>query len=326
MPARRIQCPATPGPGRPGTEEEILRRTLPATALAVLLVGCSASAAQTPVPVLATAAIESQPAAAAGWLAWSESPRTRPTQVSVYARATGQPRLRLNAPGTIAFTTGGAIDGTNVVYSERLDLDQPGDLRFFDLGTGARTDPPAGVNTARAHEWGGARSGDWLLFERETIATSTERIILFNLRTGQAKQLDVTSGRAYAQTGGMRGNYATWIRCSRQTRCTTYVHDIAAGTTVAVPNPSKRAQYAASVTATGVVYFAESRDINCGANVALWRYPVGGTRTKLLSIARGRDVSEMSALRNPDGSTSLFFDRYVCRTGAADILRLEVAP
>jgi hypothetical protein len=311
--------------------ETLRRKMLPAlgltlAAVALALVGASGASAQTPSPVLSTGASEFQPSASPGYLAWAEAPKTHPDRVNAYARPNGQPRIRMNAPGTYGFTTGGAIDGTTAVYGERLDAMQPGDLKFFDLVTGRRTDPPPGVNTTRYHEWGGSLAGDWLLFDRETISTSTERIVLFNLRTRQAKQLDIARGRAYAQAGSVRGNYAVWIKCSRSTRCNTYVHDISAGTTQAVPNPAHKAQYAASVTSGGVVYFAESSSVACGSGLALWRYPLGGVRTKVLSLGKGRDVSETSPLVNPDGSTTLFYDRYACRTGRADIFKVDLRP
>jgi hypothetical protein len=93
---------------------------------------------------------------------------------------------------------------------------------------------------------------------------------------------------------------------------------------LSVPNPLRRSQYAVSTTAAGVVYFAESRSIDCGSALGLWRYPLGGTRTKLLSLPRGRDVSELSPLLNPDGSTTLFYDEFQCRTLTSDIFKLSL--
>jgi hypothetical protein len=268
--------------------------------VAFSIVPPSDAAAQTPIPVLATRAVEAQPAAGGLYLAWIEAPGVRSTRFNAYARLEGQPRFRLNAPGTQGFTTGGAIDGARLVYGQ-VKGRRPGDLMLFDLVTRTRSSPPTGVNTRRSHESGGSLSGDWLLFTRGTRATLTARIVLFNLATGEARQLDIARGKTIVGAGAVRGGYATWVKCRRPTRCDTYVYDIAAG----------------------VVYFVESRRADCRPGVAaIWRYPLGGTQTRLLSLPRGRDPSDLSPLVNADGSTTLFYDSIRCRTGASDILKL----
>jgi len=302
------------------------RWTIGLAAVVSALLAAPSAAAQTPIPVLATPALELQPAAGGPYFAWTEAPRAHPTRFNAYARSEGQRRFMLNARGTRGFTTGGAIDGTRLVYGQRPSTTKPGDLKLFDLVTRTRSNPPAGVNTRRNHEASGSLSGDWLLFFSETLSTSTERIVLFNLVTLEARQLDIARGRAYVQSGSVRGGYATWIKCPRSTRCNAYVYDIATRAKLRVPNPLRKSQYAASITAAGVVYFAESRSVDCGSSLALWRYPLGGTRTKLLSLSRGYDVSDLSPLVNVNGSTTLFYDRFRCRTGASDIFKLALAP
>ena len=293
----------------------------------VVALGVVASAHAAPVPVRATRAVEQQPAAGIAFFAWTQEPRPSSGRETVYATPAGQPRFRVSTLGARAFTASGAIDdvtGRTLVYGERPRSrpDGPGDLWFFDLATRVRSSPPAGVNTSR-HEWGASLSGQWLLFARSTFSTSREEIMLWNVATGQAIRLDVTRGNKYAQPGSVRGNYATWIKCPTFAHCNAYVYDIARGTKHAVPNPLGRSQYAVSVTAAGAVYFTESRNINCGRGAALWRYQLGGARTRLLPFRRGRDVAVTSPVVNPDGSTSLFYDRFVCRTATSDIFRLD---
>jgi hypothetical protein len=289
------------------------------------LIGAPPAVAQQPSPVLATPASEMSPAAGGSYLAWTQGRTARPARFNAYAKREGQPKFRLNAPDTHGFTTGGAIDGTMLVYGQRPSLRKPGDLKLFNLLTRTRTDPPAGVNTRRNHEAIGSLSGEWLLFYRETLPTAIEqsaRIMLFNLVTREVRQLDIALGRTAVQPGAVRGNYATWIRCARPTRCNAYAYNIVTRAKLRVPNPLRRAQYAVSITAAGVVYFAESKSINCGSALGLWRYPLGGTRTKLLSLPRGRDVSDLSPLVNTDGSTTLFYDRFRCRTDTSDIFKV----
>jgi Tol biopolymer transport system component len=291
---------------------------------AVVVAAVSTPAASAaPTPVLASRANELQPAGAPGVLAWSQSSRLRPNLFSVFVRFDGQPRFRVNPRGTVAITSSGAIDGTTLVYSQRRRRAATSDLRFYDLAARTFVSVPAGVNTRR-HEWGASLSEEWLHFARSTFSTSTERIMLHNTVTHEERQLGATSGRRYAQPGDVSGNFVAWTKCPRFSRCQTYVYDIAAGTTIAVPNPLGRSQYAASVTADGTVYFVESTNIDCGRGVRLWRYPLGGAREPLLGFRRGRDVAVTSPVDNPDGTTTVFFDRFVCRTGAADIYRLIV--
>jgi hypothetical protein len=297
-------------------------RLLAAAGAIPLIAAVAVAASQSPTPALKTAGDEREPAVDGSYLAWTEAPRAHPDRFRAYARKGGKPRFRVNRRGTVGFTWGGAIDGKRLVYGQARNARAQSDLKFFDLASRKRTGPPAGVNTARI-ENGASLSGDWLLFRREKRARSSFRIILFNPVTKEAITLDAAHLRRYAQPGNVGGNYATWIRCRRFTFCTTFVYDIAAGTRSRVPNPSHRAQYAASITAGGVVYFAESDGGNCGAHIALWRYPLGETRTKLISLPRDRDPLVTSPLVAA-GGTTLFFDGINCRTSRGDIFKLPL--
>ena len=289
-----------------------------------MLVGASPAAAATPIPVLHSRASELQPAVATGLLAWTQAPSAHPNRYAAYARSDGKHRFRLNPRGTLGFTASGAIDGMTIVYQQRRSFNGPGNMKLFDLATHKRRDPPPGVNTRR-HEKGGALFGDWLLFTRES--SSRDQVILFNLVTREARQLDVARGNASFGSGGsLRGSYAAWAKCRRPSRCQTYVYDIASRAKLRVPNPRHRSQYAVSVTSAGVVYFAESRNINCGREVGLWRYPLGGARTRLLSLSGGHDLSTTSPVVDSSGTTSLFYDRFVCRTNRSDVFKLKLAP
>ena len=276
-------------------------------------------------PVRATKADERQPAAAPGLLAWTEAPRAHRLRFGAYVRRDGGPRIRLNPRGTVGFTSGGAIDGTRVVFEQRRRFRSPGDLKVFDLATRRVGDPAPGVNTPE-HEKGASLSGRWLLFTR--ISNTTDEVVLLDLITGRTRRLAAAEGRASADSGTVAGNYAAWIKCPRRTRCNAYVADITTGAVTRVPNPRRRSQYAVSVTAAGVVYFAESRSIDCGSGLALWHYRLGADRLKLVSLPRGRDVSTTSPLVNADGSTTLFYDsvrfRPRCRDLGSDIVKIEV--
>jgi len=282
------------------------------------------AASQPPVPVLATGADERYPAATDSFLAWAEAPKLHPHRFNVYVRPHGRPRFKANVRGTVGFVGAGAIDGTTLVYAQRPSFHAQADLKFLDLTTRTRSNPPGGVNTEQP-EGAASLAGNWLLFSRGTPSTFTQRIILFNLATHKTKQLAVARGASYAQPGIVEGNYASWIECRNNRHCNAYVYDIAARSTRRLPNPLRRSQYAVAVTAAGVVYFAESRNINCGRDAALWRYPLGGTRTKLLSFPHNRDVADLDPVVNGT-TTTLFYDRFHCRTDTADIFKLALGP
>ena len=78
------------------------------------------------------------------------------------------------------------------------------------------------------------------------------------------------------------------------------------------------------MTAAGGVYFAESRNINCGSDAALWRYRLGGSRTKLWSFPRRHDTSTTSPLVHDDGSTTLYYDNIRCHAGISDIVKSDI--
>jgi hypothetical protein len=290
----------------------------------VSLALASAALALTPVGVRTTRLTEVEPAAAQGYLAWTQNSRAHPNRFSAFVKPQGGSSYRVNRGHTTAGTFGGAIDGTTLVYTQWPHYGtQNGDVKFFDLLTQTRSAPP-GVNT-RKSENGASLSGDWLLFRRTAFRTSTERIILRNLLTQEQVLLDVTSGRRYAQPGNVAGNYAVWYRCPRLTLCNTYLYDIGTKTGTKLSNPGARAQYAPAVTDDGTVYLFESSNNACkNVRPRLFRYELGQPRERLLVLPRNRDPAVSSALVRGDGSTTLFFDRYNCRTDASDIYKVNV--
>lgn len=267
--------------------------------------GVTAEAA-TLTPVLRTRKFEEYPAAAPGYLAWSQSSsRERPFNLLV--RPAGGTRFRVNPAGTSGFL--GSIDGTTLAYNQ---VRQKGDVKLFHLITRTHIDPPPGVNTT-AHESAVFLSGSWLLFRRSPKVFRThQEIILFNLTTGEQRILATGDGRRkYAQSGTVAGDFVTWLKCRSFSRCDVFRYHIPTGTTVAVPNPRARAQYAAAVTGDGTVYFAESTNLDCGKDVGIWRYTPTGGRERLARLPRGRDAGKMSPLVEA-GAVTLFFDVYDC--------------
>lgn len=279
------------------------------------------AAAYTPVGVVATPRIERQPAASADYLAYSEVPLRRPNVSKLFVKPAGAPRFRVNPAGTRAFV--GSIDGTTLAYGQG-PASGTGQIKFLDLLSLSRAvTSPAGVNTA-AHEGSPLLSGEWLVFTRarKPDLSSPRRLILHHLTTGTEIQLDVARN-AYVQGGGLAGNYVAWTRCRTLNRCRTWFYDIASATKRVLPNPLDRSQFAASVTADGTTYYAESNTIDCTTRkvVGFWRQPLVGARELIGTLPRGRDAAKTSPVVMGDGSVELYFDRFNCRTSAADIYK-----
>jgi hypothetical protein len=291
---------------------------------------CVEGAAAQPEPVLAGDAYEVEPSPGDAYFAWAQASPSRPNQYNVWFAPVvgGAPdvsaRIRVNPAGAVAFA--GDVDGTTLVYAQRPRQAAPGSVRFYDVATQAPLDTPPGINTRRGREAGPKLSGNWLLFAR--YGRSGQTIFLYDLTRERKTRVDRLPYPGHLQTGAVAGNWAAWTRCRRWAHCHTFRYDIAADRTLRVPNPRDRSQYAASVTEDGAVYYAESRSILCGDDLAIWRdaNPRAAGRARLLDFRSGRDVAVTSPVVNGDGSVTVYYDRYVCRTGAADIYRYIFAP
>ena len=286
------------------------------------LIAVSSAAAITPEAVLNTPAREVEPVHADGYFGWAQANLATPRRFNVFVLPDGGSRFRVNPSNTVAFM--GDIDGTTLVYGQRPGVNYASNIKFFDLTTRMLIDPPPGVNTIRNDEVIPKLSGNHLLFARFTATAGSVR--LYDLTTHTTKVLDSLAYPGYVQPGRVEGNWAVWTKCKRFAHCNTFVYDIANRTKTRVPNPLSRSQYAASVTADGTVYFGESTNINCGSSLAIWRYPIGGPREKLLPISRGRDIATLDVVENVDGSTTVYYDRYICNTWGVDIYRFTFGP
>ena len=290
-----------------------------------VLTGCLVLAAEvragalTSRPVRTSALSEVSPAAHRRHLAWSQTSRAHPRHYNLFVKPAGKRRFRVNAPGTRAFAHG-TIVGHVLAYSERRGGDS--NIKFLNLRTRNRTNPPRGVNTAR-REFSPSRSGHWLLFERSRRNGSHQRILLRNLRNRAQRLLAKGDGGSHwAQPGTVNGHFATYVKCRRLTRCNVVRYNIRTRNRTRVPNPKGRAQFAASITRRGTVFFAESSNLTCGHFVGIWRYPRGGPRKRLYLFPDGQDTSATAPVARRNGSKTIFFDRFRCRTSSGDIYKL----
>jgi hypothetical protein len=278
----------------------------------------------TPEPVIATPLVELQPAAAEGYLGYSQNSSRHPNRFNLYVRPDAQPRFRVNPRRTIAFA--GMIDGTTLAYYQRRLSDKRYDIKLFDIVSKTRPAPPAGLNTSRS-EITPAISSDWLLFKRLRHSGSPGAILLASRTSSEVRTLEPRSD-SYVQVGGLAGNYAVWTRCGRLSHCQTWRYDIAAQTKTRLANPAGRSQFAASVLADGTTYYAESGTILCRRDktVRFFRQPLVGSRELLAKLGRGKDTALTSPVILMGGGVDLFFDRFTNNCARSDIYKLSIGP
>lgn len=261
----------------------------------------------TQIPVFATRVDEVNPAGDGDYLVWSQNSRLHPRHYNTYARQGSGPRFRVNAPNTIGW--GGGLDGTKLAYQEVYR--RQSNIKFYDLASRTRRNPPAGVNTRHWEFWPRI-SGEWLLLGR--ASASVNRVVLHNLESG--KEIVLARGpldSTYLTPGQVNSRYAVWTKCVR--RCDVFLFDLQSRTVRRVPNPLGKEQYSASIDAANKIYFNRSGRA-CGASVKLMRWDVGSAATsapiKLLAFPTGQDFEPSYAVSSADGSTTVLYNRVRC--------------
>lgn len=298
-----------------------MRRTvLGSVTAALILFAAEPAAAIQQEKVRATPANEQSPAAGGGFLAWTQYGEDT---VDVFVKPPGEPAFKANSPNTFGFA--GGIDGDRLAYQQAVGQDS--DIKFMNLETRRRSNPPAGVNTPR-WEYSPSVSGDFLLFARLFVTHNDREVVLFNLDTKRRRILD-ESGLPTTTLGPsqVNGNFATWTRFSR-TACNVFVHDIEANRTRTIPNPGARCQYASSVGDDGTVYFVRS-GFACGVNVEVRMDPADGPIETLIDFPDDRDAGNTFVVDLANGKDSVFYDPGRCTdegSTIADIYRITVDP
>jgi uncharacterized repeat protein (TIGR02543 family) len=253
---------------------------------------------------------EYQPVEGDAFIAWQQNSRAHPRHYDVYARPLGGgEKFKVNAPSTNG--ANGEIDGDQLVYQQFKR--GASDLKFFDLSSKGRSNPPRRVNTDQWEYWP-SLSGRWLLFGR-LYGSGTRRIILFDLSTNTARRLDrVRRDGAFLAPGQVNGDYAVWSKCRSAHKCDVVRYHIPDGASRTIPNPTGQ-QHAPSVAEDGTVYFARSKGA-CGSRVRLVRYSLDGTSAVLWQLPSGDDIGATSVHLEADGTTMVLYDHFACREAA----------
>ena len=232
----------------------------------------------------------------------------------------GQPATRVNGLHNAAWA--GNIDGTTLVFQQAGF--RKSNVRFYDVVTHARS-APTGINTPE-WEWHPTMSGDWILFGRQVLAQHRSLVLLHNTSTDDTITLaDIRGAGTIAHPGQVSGNWAVRDRCTAHRVCDVYRYDIAGDVKEKIPNTlTGRDQYFPSVTTAGTVYFVHSGD-RCGQHVKLVEWTGGPSPTILASFGLGRDVfSTTQTVPDQNVGTDVYFDKYTCRAGTADIFKIIV--
>ena len=278
---------------------------------------------QTPVKTQPNPIREFGPAVSANYFAWQQTTRRHPHTYNVLAQAMvagtpSGPVMRVNAPNTVAFT--GGISGTRLVYQQVVNGRQS-DIHYFNLLSHRHSNPPLGVNSTR-WEYDPRITSGWLLFGRD--AHQASHIILWNLSTNTHTVLLTIPfnrhGTAFADTGQVNGDYATFWACTNRTHCSVYLYTISTATMVHITPPTGLEEYDSAVSSTGTLYFARGGS-SCGVGIQLMQLPLGGSATSLNAFHSGTDLGAMQTF-NDGTNDQVLYSRVACATNGTDIYQI----
>jgi hypothetical protein len=284
--------------------------------LAVSMLSWPASPS-TPYKVVDTAADETTPAIAPGWLAWS---RDNGKKYVALVRPAGGTARRIPSPYD-AFPGDVILRGPHanqVVFWEFAHRGN-GRIRFFDIASGKVRAAPAGVNTTKSEELASV-SGDYMVFARGPVgAVNDTRVILYRFSTHRLRTIASSTDPVFT-ADDVTGDWVVYTRCETTT-CNVIRYRISTRHRVVMPPaPKGRANYFGTVLANGTVYYAQGSFNRCGGAVALQRRRDGHVTT-IATLASGADASSLDVARLGSGPV-VVFQRIVCATGKGGIYRV----
>jgi hypothetical protein len=312
----------------------MMRRWIAVVAVAIAALLVTSASAATPLEVVRDekGVDEQRPSRSDGYTVWDALDLDTFRQHS-WVMADGGGTVRINPVGTQSDAA--AIDGTTVAYVEGM-RGESRDIRFYDVVTQDRWDPPEGVNTD-AHEGAPALFGDWLVFRRTNtnLVPDTDafvRLLLVNLDTLERRRLvDAMDRNRYVTPDQINGDWLTYESCRtegfRYSNCQQFLYEISTGSRTVLPNPGLQ-QYAGGVTSDGTVYLVRSGSSThwrCGKNARIVRVPLGGEGEVIHRFADGVDALAGFAFEESDDSVSYFVERLPCGRGSGGIYVLRNA-
>ena len=284
-----------------------------------LTAAASPPPSRAPLPVKTDPALlEQSPAVSGGYLAWGQSSRTTLHFDLIVQAGNGQP-FRVNPRGPQARP--GGISGRTLAYQEWRG--RHSDVRLFNLASRKRVHLPRGANTPN-WESRPSLSGRWLLFNRQSLRTKLEVVLLHNLRTGRQIVLDRARPPEHVFAQQLAGKYAVWTHC--RFRCFVVRYDRANGTRIHLSSSGipEDSDFAASVLPNGTIYFVRGTmfcDPAVEQRVLLLRYS-SATGTERIADLEGTPAALFATTEG--GTPVVYFDRGPCR--GEDIYRIFDSP
>jgi hypothetical protein len=278
--------------------------------LALIVAFANVALAATPVLVLGTARNEIDPSAEGGYLAYALGRVGKPNRFDAYLKPAGAGRIKVNATGTQGYHPN--LDMGNPTFGDALVFVQRGangaDLKIWDVDSGGRLNPPAGVNT-NAGESKPSLDGNFLLFGRGPVNKFyMTRVILFDLAVNTGTVLDVAPTNGIVYPGIVNGDWATWTECS-PSDCRAWRYQISTHAKTEVPS-SARLIYTSAIGQDGTVWYVQSA-IGCGANVKIRRHAIGSAPTTWVDFPDNVDAN-ISDLDDSTATRRVYFSRVHC--------------
>jgi hypothetical protein len=296
------------------------------TSLSLLAPAGSASAGVTADPVVTGKPDQFGPGAEDDeWVGWSQFVTPLVTaHIKTLTFPVDHRRLRRRDDSHTFF---GGFDPTNddVIFQEVRRASS--NLFLYHVLTDKYDPAPDGINTER-WEWNPDISTAFILFGRNRFnrASSPWKVMLYDRVGGTFETLDSVPNRCGCiRPEAVSDHFAAWTSCEG-VRCQVFVHDTDDDTTVKVPNPNEKQQYAAAVSDDGEVYFVRSGN-GCGANVQIRRWEVGSgpSSTLVFDLPAGTDLRNgLDLVEGADTNDDLYFDQLDCddRRFRGDIYRI----
>ncbi|MGH2539894.1 MAG: hypothetical protein ACRDGK_05190 [Actinomycetota bacterium] len=254
--------------------------------------------------------------------AWTNE-MTRESDLDAFVEANGGAVTRINADRTNAFV-GGFDSGTDRVIFQQVSKNDS-DLFLYDIS--ARTREPLRALNDGHWQWNPSidtdRSGTpWVAYgvNRFGSPSAKWRLYLVNMDTSERTLLDETTNRCGCLFPGTVAY--PWVTWSIGADATTWRYNIRSGEREPLL-ATDRDEYSAATTPNGTTYIAQGGD-RCGVNARLYRVARDGSSTLLLRFAPGREPANLS-VDHTAPHDRLFYDRRICLSGRADILRLRRA-
>jgi hypothetical protein len=259
----------------------------------------------------------------AGVIAWQQNSQAHPKHYDYFAKSAGHNPIRVNARGTSG--DWGQIDGNRLVFEQYQG--SSADIKFFDLNTHERTNPPPGVNTSLWEYWP-REDGKWLLFGRLDTSNDRRKLILYNISTHHSQVLDSTTN--HLEPGQVAGRFAVWYVVTPDVHYQVKEMNLQTGKIRVIAHDFAKCDaahrtrggicptfynYGPSVTSNGTAFYLQAPLAKCSEPAKLIKRPLGASPHVIGSTDNTHQALASSAWQAGDGSTHILHDRSRCGGG-----------